>query len=107
MKSWIILGVVVVIAVIVYFYYSGGQAPADSSGLTTDNGAAVGAEVFGLLSEINSLSIDTSIFSGQTYQTLVDHTVPIPVLNVGRPNPFAPLPGDLLVNTTTATPAGR
>jgi len=95
MKSWIILGVVVVVGMIAYFYYSGGQSPAATTLSSTDSsGAVVGEQVLSLLAQISMLRIDTSLFSDRAYQSLVDHTVPIPVQNVGRANPFAPLPGE-------------
>jgi flagellar basal body-associated protein FliL len=106
-KSWIILGVVVVIALIAYFYYTGGQvSPAAGTLVTSDSSAVVGAQVLDLLSEISTLKIDTSLFSDRAYQTLVDHTVPIPAQQVGRVNPFAPLPGEAVTAAAATGAAG-
>lgn len=65
----------------------------------------IGADVLSLLNRINSLKIDTSIFSSLIYQSLVDFSVEIPPQNVGRPNPFAPIPGSVPAGGISA-PAG-
>lgn len=96
-KPYIIIAVIVVIAVIVYFYYQGTITPASTTLSATDIAdQAVGAQVLNLLHEITSLKIDTSIFKDPAYLTLRDYTVLIPSLPVGRVNPFAPLPGDVI-----------
>ena len=93
----IILIIVVIVAAGAYFYFEG--SPASLSGdslLQADSNAqaeAAGAQVLILLNQIQSLSIDTSLFSDPGWNTLVDYTVPIPPENVGRSNPFAPIPG--------------
>lgn len=96
-KSTIIIIVVLIIAACVYFYFEG--FPTGSSGLlqtqtNADTDAeAVGTQVLGLLNQIQSLSIDTSLFSDPAYLTLQDYSVVIPPVPVGRNDPFAPLPG--------------
>jgi len=96
-KKTVVIGIAIVgIALAVYFYSSGKAAPANSSLLSTNAVAAnqaIGSRVFGLLNQIKSLRIDTSLFKDQIYQSLRDYTVAIPTQNVGRPNPFAPIPG--------------
>lgn len=90
---YIVITIVVIFLAIGYFYWSGSK-PAES--LTLDlgeDGQIVGARVFRLLNEIDSLSIDSSFFSDRSYKTLVDHSVVIPTLSVGRSNPFSPVPG--------------
>lgn len=94
-KSIIVIVVIVIIAAIVYFYYEGSAGP-DSSALSLEAGGnadVVGAQVLGLLNQIQSLKIDRSFFTDPAYQTLRDYSVAIPPQNVGRPNPFAPIPG--------------
>ncbi|NDE68000.1 hypothetical protein EB052_00170 [bacterium] len=107
----IILVIVIVLAVAGYFLYtSGNQTVVDATGkiaalagggsaAAADNG--VGADVLLLLNRIQSIKIDPSIFNDPAYQSLVDYTVAIPTWNVGRDNPFAPLPG----STVTPSPA--
>lgn len=94
-KPLIIVIAIVVIAALGYFYYSG-STPSTSGTLISSanaNDQAVGAQVLGILNQVKTLRIDTALFSDPGYQTLRDHTVPIPPQNVGRTNPFAPIPG--------------
>lgn len=108
----IILIVVVVLAVVGYYLYASGNQTVNNAtskiaaftgggdtASSTDNG--VGTDVLILLNRIQSIKIDPAFFTDQAYQTLVDYTVAIPTWNVGRDNPFAPLPG----STVTPPPA--
>lgn len=92
--TFIMIGIIVV-AFLVFFYFSGSETPESASTLeqSMPGGATEAARVLNLLNQIQSLRIDTSIFEATAYQTLVDYTVTIPEVPVGRPNPFAPLPG--------------
>ncbi len=96
-RTWIWVTIIIVVAGIGYFYFYGGTTPASSGLVQTSagntSGSDVGAQVLTLLNQIQSLKIDTSIFSDPGYLTLRDYSVAIPPVNVGRPNPFAPLPG--------------
>jgi hypothetical protein len=90
---YIVITIVVIFLAIGYFYWSGTK-PTDS--LTLESGGdsqVVGSRVLRLLNEIDSLSIDSSFFSDKSYETLIDHSVVIPTLSVGRSNPFSPVPG--------------
>jgi hypothetical protein len=102
-NTWIWATVVIVIAAIGYFYFYGSSSSTTaSSGLvqtSSGDSSDVGSQVLTLLNQINSLNIDTSLFTDPGYQTLRDYSVAIPSVNVGRPNPFAPLPG---FSTTTS-----
>jgi len=94
-KTWIWIAIIIIVAIVGYFYLSGSSAPASST-LVQSSGSdseAVGAQVLTLLNQIQSLKIDTSIFSDPGFLTLRDYSVAIPPENVGRANPFAPLPG--------------
>ena len=104
-KTWIWVTIVIIIAAIGYFYFTGSTAPANT-GLVSSNpdSAAVGSQVLSLLNQIQSLKIDTSLFSDPGYMTLRDYSVAIPPVNVGRPNPFAPLPG---FSASVAVPAAH
>ena len=110
MKTWIILGVVVLVGAAAYFYISGKPSSGSSLDATTqDATGAVGAQVLGLLNQIKSLKIDDTFFSNPVFDTLQDFTVSIPAQSVGRPNPFAPLPGSSasIATTTGKKPAGQ
>lgn len=90
---WIL--VIIAGVVLAYFYFSSTAAPADSTSLVgTDSATAVeGVRVLNLLNQVQSLQIDAKLFKDAGFKTLVDYSVVIPPVNVGRPNPFAPLPG--------------
>lgn len=94
-KSTIIIIVVCIVLAIVYFYIQGGNSTSSNSLLegTNADGTAVGLAELSLLNQINSIRLDTSIFTNSVYQSLKDYSVAIPPQNVGRPNPFAPIPG--------------
>lgn len=90
---YIVIAIVTIFLVIGYFYWSGSK-PVDSLTLESGgDGQVVGARVLRLLNEIDSLSIDSEFFSDKSYQTLVDRSVIVPSLPVGRSNPFSPVPG--------------
>jgi hypothetical protein len=94
-KTWIWVTVIIIVAAVGYFYLSGSSATPNGALLSSSgpDSAVVGAQDLALLQQIQSLKIDTSIFSDPGYRTLRDYSVAIPSVNVGRPNPFAPLPG--------------
>lgn len=101
-KSYIIIGAIFIVGFLLIFYYMGGKGESGSlleSGVDTQN-SEVGTRVLALLNQIQSLKIDDSLFAGAAYQTLIDFSVTIPEQDVGRPNPFAPLPG-MISNTRT------
>ncbi|MFA6315235.1 MAG: hypothetical protein WC648_02605 [Candidatus Paceibacterota bacterium] len=91
-KSALIIGIIVVVAAIGFFYFQGKESPDDGL-LSVQQTEPVTAQIIGLLNQIESLRIDTSIFRSVSYQTLREYPVTIPELNVGRPNPFAPVSG--------------
>ncbi len=83
-------------ALLAYFFFIGGKAPASDAILqtvATPEANAASARILNLLNQIKSLKIETTIFTNPAYQTLQDYSVPIPAVPVGRPNPFAPIPG--------------
>ena len=96
-KTIAIIIVIAIIVAIVYFYYTGksNDSGTDTVSLAQSNAEdqAIGARVLALLNQINSLKIDTSIFKDPGYLTLRDYSVTIPPVDVGRSNPFAPIPG--------------
>jgi hypothetical protein len=95
-KSTIIIIAVVVIAGLVYFYFMGGSGSTDDAALQTEQNPEVeiaAGRVLSLLNQIRSLQIDTDLFNNAAYRTLRDYSVAIPPQNVGRLNPFAPIPG--------------
>jgi len=103
-KPLLIIGIIIVIAAIVFFYFSGSPTRETDSLLAEQTNVEVevaSARVLGLLNQVQSLKIDQALFQSAVYRSLRDYSVAIPEQNVGRPNPFAPLPG-----LQRATPAG-
>jgi hypothetical protein len=54
----------------------------------------VGADIIKALNQIESLKLDQSIFADIVYLSLIDRSQEIPLEEVGRSNPFAPLGTD-------------
>jgi hypothetical protein len=103
-KSTIVVIIIVIILVIAYFYYEGGSSSGSGSLLVSQGGdQSIGSDELNLLSQIQSLKIDTSIFKDPGYQALVDYSVAIPTEPVGRPNPFAPFTGEAVSSGTAGT----
>lgn len=92
-KTIIVVVIAIIVLALVYFYFSSATPVADISTLETQSANADGARVLNLLNQIQSLHIDTKIFESPAYLSLVDYSVEIPEISVGRPNPFAPLSG--------------
>ena len=85
-----------VIAAAVLGYYAFFSTPsADNSALLQQESGdiVIGTQVLSLLNQIQSLHIDTALFQSAAFRSLQDYSVAIPPQTVGRPNPFAPLPG--------------
>ena len=105
-KTVITIIIIVAISLIAYFYYQG-MTPVSSVSLettqATTDAQVAGSRVLGLLNQIRSLKIDTSVLQDQVYMSLKDYSVPIPQENVGRQNPFAPLPGSIIPTQASTT----
>jgi hypothetical protein len=109
-KVKIIVIVVLVICVIIgAISYFGNNAPvASTSGLTSSagpitalpggGGAIVpdqnGSNFAALLSSVNTINLDTSIFSDPAYKALRDYPLSLGTAIIGRQNPFAPIGTD-------------
>ncbi len=91
MKSWIIIAVLIVVALIVYYSFFNNTNSADSTLQAQSSENVIGADTLSLLNQIQSLKIDKSFFQTAEYLSLMDYTVQIPAVNIGRMNPFAPL----------------
>lgn len=101
-KSIISIIVIICAVAIGYFFYTGNKAPAIDSLLQTQatpEANAASSRIMNLLNQISMLEIDKSIFSNAVYMSLVDYSVEIPSVPVGRQNPFAPIPGASITQT--------
>ena len=103
-KSMYTIAGIIIISAAAYFMFAPAVPQTDSllqADPTNAEGNASSARVLSLLGQIKSLRIDTSIFKSEAYQSLRDYSVDIPELDVGRPNPFAPLPGTVVAPPVT------
>ena len=83
-------GVVVILAAFVYFMFFSG--PSEKVTVVTQNETSnVSRELIITLSNLNTIRLDDSIFKDPVFLSLSDFGVQIPLQNVGRRNPFAPL----------------
>ncbi len=82
-------------------------APATTRGTTANT--SVGADFLALLTSIQTIHLDDSIFSSKAFLVLQDFNRPIPAdTNPGRPNPFAPIGADSAVvsnQVSTSSPS--
>jgi hypothetical protein len=119
-KTFILVAVIVVALAGAYYFYQSGSKTATDATSGVDNssfdtfsnteegdGSVVGADVYSLLGQIQSLKIDPTFFARTVYQSLVDYTVEIPPQPVGRPNPFAPISGSSGSQSADAAAAAR
>jgi len=108
--TFIALILIVVVSLGLFFYYRGTPTDSSISSLvTTSTTESIAAQasanrVLILLNTISSLKIDGSIFKTPTYNSLVDYTITIPELPVGRPNPFSPVAGTVDTSTSIKLP---
>ncbi len=106
-KTVVAIIIILVIAGGVYFYMNGNPVSSSAGSLLeTKTNPAVqesATRILSLLKQINALQIKTEIFKSTDFQTLRDYSVDIPEQDVGRANPFAPLPGDIIKVQTNTT----
>ncbi len=89
-----IIIIVVMIAATYYFFTKGNSAPEGAVvQQSTPQADAAAARILSLLNQVSSLEIDTKIFEDPVYKTFRDRSIDIPPVEVGRPNPFAPISG--------------
>ena len=95
-KKFAILGVISVLFVVsVYFYFFRTSAPKislDQFGNRIQD-QAVGQDFVSLLGELQSVTLDTSIFQSQAFQNLTGYTAALPSEPQGRADPFKPFSG--------------
>lgn len=73
-----------------YFFVDSGNQPPLTSGMS-ENQAQMQFQT--LVSQLQPVSFDTSIFSDARFHALRDLTTPISPEPAGRPDPFAPIAG--------------
>lgn len=100
----IIIAGVIIFAVFAYVNVPQKETQAQESALVVPDTASPdgtnqkGREILALLADLKSVRLDDSIFSDPVFQSLQDTSVELVLEPKGRPNPFAPLGQDSLLN---------
>ncbi len=74
-----------------YFFVQTGNQPPLTTSAPSGNTAQTQFQM--LVSQLQPISFDTSIFSDPKFTSLVDLTMPVAPESSGRTDPFAPVPG--------------
>lgn len=103
-----LIGWVVIIIVVVGALYSL-FTKSDIAGTTAAETAqtqSVGADLLTLLGKLQTVNFNTDLFGDQNFNGLTDFAIPLPLPNLGRPNPFDKIGTDIgVVTTAPQTPA--
>ncbi len=95
MKSNTIIFIVIALAIVAgaywYFFTGTGNQPPLTATTSFENVSQ--AQFQTLVTELQPISFDTSIFSDARFMGLVDLATPIAPEAIGRLDPFAPVPG--------------
>lgn len=91
-KNILIAAIIIIAAFVAYsLFFTGGE---DATLVAEEVDAAeqvVEQELIGLLLELRSIRLNTSLFSDERFQSLKDFSQDVVQEPVGRVNPFAPL----------------
>lgn len=91
-KMGILVVVVIVIAFVLYsIFFTGEEDEIITSETSEEASIVVGADLLGMLLELKSLTLDSSVFSNEIFRALVDYSVDLAPQPIGRDNPFAPI----------------
>ncbi len=82
-----------------YFYFSGSDN-AEVISLDSGTGEPLGQDILALADKLNTLSINTSVFSSTLFTSLLDLGVPLQPEIQGRANPFAKIGSETAVVAT-------
>ncbi len=108
-KRNIILIIVAIIILGFAFNYLFNQSPNTSSSLSVMASSAQNADtknILVLLSEMNLVKLDNTIFNGQVFKYLKDTSFTLIPQPVGRLNPFAPISASE-INSIVASSTNR
>jgi hypothetical protein len=92
-QNIIMAGVIVVVAFVAYSYFFTGKEEA----VLVQEGPSVQSDIdkdlIALLFELKQITLDDSIFSNKSFQSLEDFSKELVTEPIGRNNPFAPITG--------------
>lgn len=91
-----------------YQYVSGTPVNNDLTKVGVSDTSKMGAQVLSALNQLQQLKLDGSVFDDKTFKSLKDFSRPLPLEDVGRINPFAPIGIDStsVKNTNNSTSSG-
>lgn len=101
---FVLILVVVIVALALVFGKRGVDKNLQSNGVLNTTQTVVGGQsqkFLENLSQVKSITLDTTFFNDPSYLKLKDLTLPITLEDqrlIGRPNPFAPLGVDTIFN---------
>jgi len=122
LKNKTLLALIVVFVIVAFVFYSyffkGDNVATNNTGLLTAESSTTGVvdrELFNLLAKLKKLNFDEAgaVFGDSRFISLVDFSQPLPIVTVGRQNPFAPIgvggavikPATTQSTSRTASPA--
>ena len=86
-----VLGILLVVGgLVVYLNFFAGNSGEALVAASSDSDSPVTKELLVTLSSLNTIKLDTTIFTNPLFESLVNFGVELPDENVGRPNPFLP-----------------
>lgn len=104
----LLVSIVVILLLLAGGYWYVNNSTPDNSAVLSASAPAASDTLLSTLTELRSLTLDSSLFTSPAFMSLNDNTVTLPTVASGRPNPFAGLPSLLAAaaaqqqaNTTT------
>jgi len=103
-KKNIVISVIVIVVIAVFCYWYFGSDSSSSTPILSSSDSVSSDSLLTTLNELKSIALDQSIFSNPAFDgSLKDNTVTLSVALSGRPNPFAPFPGLVILNAQSKT----
>jgi short subunit fatty acids transporter len=90
LKNKMVLGLVAAAACAGLLYWWWGGSSAEPL-LNAEPSSPLSSDLLATLGSLNTITLDETIFSDETFRSLTDFGVTIPPQAIGRRNPFAPL----------------
>jgi hypothetical protein len=94
----LVVAVLVAAAFYAYTYFSGGDE--NQAVLVTTPQEEIGADLLEILTNLQTLKLDDSLFASPTFRNLKNFQVELTPEPVGRDNPFAPYSGGAASNNS-------
>lgn len=99
-KVIVISSIIAFLGLLAYENFAYPVSAAEPLVATEGNTGVIDKNAMAALDRIDRIKLDSTIFQNRAFRSLQDIAVVLTPQEVGRPNPFAPIPG--IVNTPTA-----